>query len=121
MNKSEMTRVGEYTEEFNTITGQSLPCGPIYKSPGLIKHVSGHHPGTEGNVALIPHVIADPDYIGKHPNEADSIELIKTFSGNVMVCVKLDRQEDYLYVASVYEISNKKISNRLYSGRLKKR
>ena len=121
MHKSEMTCVGEYTEEFNTITGQTLPCGPIYKSPGLIKHVKEHHPGSEGNVDLIPRIVAEPDYVGKHPKEADSIELIKTFSDNVMVCIKLDRQEDYLYVASVYEISNKKICNRLHSGRIKKR
>ena len=121
MNKSEMTRVGEYIEEFNTITGQSLPCGPIYQSPGLLKHVKSHHPGSEGNIALIPQVIANPDFIGKHPKESDSIELIKTFANNVMVCIKLDQREDYFYVASVYEVSNKKISNRLHSGRIKKR
>lgn len=120
-NLSEMTCVGEYREEFNIITGQSLPCGPIYKSSGLIKHVKDHHPGSEGNVALIPQIIASPDYIGKHPNEPDSIELIKTFSNNVMVCIKLDKHKDYLYVASVYEISNRKICNRLHSGRIKKR
>ena len=120
MNKSEMTRVGEYVEQFNTITGQSLPCGPIYQDPGLLKHVQRRHPGTERNVALIPQIIASPDYVGKHPKEPNSIELIKTFSDNVMVCIKLDISGDYLYVASVFEVSNKKISNRLYSGRLKK-
>lgn len=120
MNKSEMSCVGEYVEKFNTLTGQSLPCGPIYQDRGLIKHVRSHHPGTEGNVALIPQIIAAPDYIGKHPKEPNSIELIKTFSGNVMVCIKLDVDNDYLYVASVFEVTNKKISNRLHSGRIKK-
>lgn len=120
MNRSEMTHVGEYIEKFNTITGQSLPCGPIYQSPGLLAHVRSHHPGEEGNIALIPQIIADPDYIGKHPKEPDSIELIKVFSHNVMVCIKLDAAENYLYVASVFEVKDKKISNRLNSGRLKK-
>lgn len=120
MNKSEMTRVGEYIEKFNTMTGQSLPCGPIYQDPGLLKHIQRRHPGSEGNLELIPQIIASPDLIGKHPKEQHSIELVKTFSENVMVCIKLDIDKDYLYVASVFEVNSKKINNRLHSGRLKK-
>lgn len=120
MDKSKMVCVGEYIENFNTATKQSLPCGPIYQSPGLAKHVQNRHPGSEGNIALIPQIIASPDYIGKHPKEPNSVELIKTFADNVMVCVKLDIDNDYLYVASVFEVSDKKINNRLHSGRLKK-
>lgn len=119
MNRSEMTRVGEYIERFNILTGQSLPCGPIYQSPGLIAHIKSHHPGQEENLLLIPQIIAAPDYIGKHPKEPDSIELVKIFSNHVMVCIKLDTGKNYLYVASVYPVSDRKISNRLNSGRLK--
>lgn len=36
-----------------------------------------------------------------------------------MVCIKLDQKNDYLYVASVYEITESKLQNRLRSGRLK--
>lgn len=120
MNKSGMSRVGEYVERFNAITGQSLPCGPIYQDSGLLKHIQKRHPGSEGNIDLIPSIIANPDFVGKHPKEPNSIELVKTFSDNIMVCIKLDIDDGYLYVASVFEINSKKINNRLHSGRLKK-
>lgn len=113
-------RVGEYIDKFNTLTGQNLPCGEIMQSVGLASHVQKHHPNETGNVALIPSIIAAPDYVGQNPKEADSIELVKVTSANVMVCVKLDAKDGYHYVASVYEISNGKLQNRINSGRLKK-
>lgn len=112
--------VGQYTEEFNTITGQALPCGEILQSDGLATHVRKHHPNEVGNIDFIPTIIAEPDYIGQNPKEPDSIELVKIISANIMVCVKLDRKHGYHYVASVYEISNGKLQNRIQSGRLKK-
>lgn len=39
---------------------------------------------------------------------------------NVMVCIKLDAKENYLYVASIFEITASKLNNRINSGRLKK-
>lgn len=111
--------VGHYIEKFNTLTGQQLPCCDIVQSDGLAVHVKKHHPGEVGNISLIPQIISSPDYIGKNPKEPNSIELVKVFGANVMVCVKLDTNNHYHYVASVYEISNGKLQNRLKSGRLK--
>ena len=121
MKTSEMTRVGEYVEEFNTITGQSLPCGPIYQDPGLIKHIQKRHPDGLANLERIPEVISSPDYIGRNPSEPDSIELVKRFDDNVMVCVKLDKHEKYLYVATVFDLKQIKLDKRINNGRLKKR
>lgn len=112
--------VGYYTEKFNTLTGQALPCCEIMQSDGLAVHVQKHHPNEYGNIELIPSIIAEPDYIGQNPKEPDSIELVKGVDANVMVCVKLDKKHGYHYVASVYEISNGKLQNRIQSGRLKK-
>lgn len=111
--------VGQYIEKFNKLTGQQIPCGDIYQSVGLVTHVRNHHPGKEGLVALVGDVIRSPDYIGKHPKEPNSIELVKKISGNAMVCIKLDTKRNYLFVASVFEISEGKLKNRLNSGRLK--
>lgn len=111
--------VGEYTDVFNMLTNQSLPCGPIYQSSGLSVHIQKRHPNEMGNLAHVADVIASPDYIGKHPKEPDSIELVKRLSANVMVCVKLDSVRNRLYVASVFEITEAKVKNRLSSGRLK--
>lgn len=113
-------RVGDYIDEFNMLTGQKLPCGEIMQSPGLAMHVKKHHPAETGNVALIPSIITEPDYVGHNPKEPDSVELVKVFDANVMVCVKLDAKNGYHYVASIYEISSSKLTNRINSGRLKK-
>lgn len=119
MDKSSLSVVGYYRADFNVITGQKLPCGPIYQSAGLAVHIIKRHPNELGNLSSVSAIIAAPDYIGKNPKEPDSIELVKVLSANVMVCVKLDTKEGYLYVASVYEISQGKLQNRLNSGRLK--
>lgn len=117
---SKLIPIGNYTQKFNTLTGQSLPLGIIYQSPGLLTHVQKRHPTEVANLAHVPNIIQSPDYIGKHPKEANSIELVKVLQGNVMVCVKLDARAGYYYVASVFEISNSKLQKRLNSGRLKK-
>ena len=112
--------VGKYIERFNTLTRQSIPCGPIYQSSGLLGHITKRHPGKESYLRHVREIISFPDYIGKHPHEPNSLELVKILDQNVMVCIKLDTQKNYLFVASVYEISKSKLENRLYSGRLKK-
>lgn len=117
---NKLFEVGKYVEKFNTLTGQTLPCGPIYQSSGLQKHVKKHQKEKASIMSDIPIVIQRPDYIGCHPKESNSVELIKKFAENVMVCVKLDSKNGYLYVASVYTVSESKLNNRLNSGRLKK-
>lgn len=112
--------VGEYIEKFNMLTGQNLPCGQIVKSSGLYKHVKKHHPEQVSNLLLVPQIISSPDYIGHNPKEPNSIELVKVLSENVMVCVKLNADAQYHYVASVYAISDGKLQSRIRSGRLKK-
>lgn len=116
---AQMKPVGQYTERFNQLTGQNLPVGDIYQSVGLAAHVQKRHPGEIGNVSVIPIVISNPDYVGHNPKEPDSIELVKVLSNNVMVCVKLDKSQNYLYVASVYNITNAKLQKGIQSGRLK--
>ena len=120
MGSDKLFKVGDYIQAFNDMTGQSLPCGPIYQSAGLQVHIRKRHPDELRNLSKIPDILKSPDYIGKHPREPSSIELVKDLGENVMVCVKLDADENYLFVASVFEISNGKLNNRLNSGRLKK-
>jgi len=110
--------VGTYSERFNTLATAALPCGPIYKSSGFAAHIKKRHPGYETYIARIPEIITSPDYIGHNPNESDSIELIKVFSENIQIAIKLDRKKGYLYVASLYDVKQSKIDRRLASGRL---
>ena len=112
--------VGEYIQAFNELTDQDIPCGKIYQSSGLETHVRRHHPGETDLVQHVPDVIKEPDYVGKHPKEGQSIELVKRIDKNVMVCIKLDSKNGYLFVASVFSITEGKLNNRLKSGRLKR-
>lgn len=72
-------------------------------------------------IDYIPDIIDNPDYIGVNPNEngTDSIELIKRYRDNVMIGIKLDKENDYLYVSTMHDIQESKIQRRLYSGRIK--
>lgn len=115
-----MKLVGQYTDRFNQLTGQSLPIGGIYQSDGLLAHVQKRHPADVGNLSHVPSVISAPDYVGHNLNEPYSIELVKSLGDNIMVCVKLDLKTNCHYVASVYTITNAKLQNRIQSGRLKK-
>ena len=117
--EEDLIEVGEYIERFNELTGQEIPCGPIYQSHGLAIHVKNHHPGEESVLDHIEEVIEQPDYVGKHPKEENSVELVKQIDGNIMVCIKLDVRNGYLFVASMFKISNGKLNNRIHSGRLK--
>ena len=64
-----------------------------------------HHPEIKDSIMLnIPNIISSPDYIGKNPKEPNSIELVKDIGKNTKVCVKLDTKNEYLYVASIFEI-----------------
>jgi len=111
--------VGKYVEKFNELTGQNLLTGPIYQASGLATHIKKHHPTIVSNIGYIPDIIAHPDYVGRNPKEPDSVELVKCITDNLMVCVKLDQNNGYFYVASLFDITDGKLANRLKSGRLK--
>lgn len=116
----ELIPVGEYREFFNKQLDISLPTGIIYRSSRLINHIQRRHPDFVGYMDKLPEILLNPDYIGKNPKEPDSIELVKVFSDNILVAIKLDVKNNYLYVASLYNISDGKLHNRIHSGRLKK-
>lgn len=114
-----MDTVGRYKEEFNKQLNINLPIDDIYQSDGLIIHIKKRHPGLEKYMSDIPDIIKNPDYIGVNPKETDSIELIKILDDNILVAIKLDKNDNHLFVASLYNISNSKLQNRLNSGRIK--
>ena len=119
MSNSALKAVGEYIERFNELTGQSIPCGTIFQSAGLEVHIRKHHPNIVHEMGQIPAILSAPDYVGQNPKETNSIEVVKRLSTNLMVCVKLDLVRGYLYVASLYDITDAKLEKRLKTGRLK--
>jgi hypothetical protein len=65
-------------------------------------------------------IIEEPDYIGlyKLTENGTHIELIKKVDLNILIGIDIDNERDYIYVSTMYPISEGKINNKLYSGKL---
>ena len=119
---NKMLIMGEYKPMFNDVLGISIEPQIIFRSAGLLAHmIKRKHFKCLRYIDFIPDIIANPDYIGINPNEKDgeSIEFIKRYGVNVLVGVKLDSKNNYLYVSTVHDIQESKLERRLYSGRIK--
>jgi len=119
--KEDLLRVGSFMEKFNNVLGTNMEPLEIFRSKGLPAHmVKRKHYKCLKYIDYIPDIIANPDYIGINPNESgDSIELVKRYEDNVLLGIKLDTEGQYLYVSTMYDVQESKVSRRLHSGRLK--
>lgn len=109
--------VGRYIDTYNRVLGIQLPCNTIFQSGGLFTHISKRHPECLKYIDKINDIISNPDYLGVNPKEENSIEFVKRYSDNILVAVKLDSGNNYLYVASLYKISEGKLERRIHSKR----
>ena len=119
--KDELIRVGKYNKELNDILNINIEELEIYRSKGLPTHmVKRKHYNCLKYIDYISEIISEPDYAGINPNEkGTSLELVKRYSNNVMIGIKLDTDGEYLYVSTMHDIQESKIQRRLFSGRLK--
>lgn len=120
--KDELLKVGSFADKFNVILGTDIEQLDIFRSKGLPAHMlKRKHYKCLKYIDYIPDIIANPDYIGINPNESgDSIELVKQYEDHVLLGIKLDMDGRYLYVSTMYDVQESKVSRRLHSGRLKK-
>ena len=118
MYKKQLKPVARYRNEYNIILNIDLPCTDIYISDGLHKHILKRHPDCISYINRVDDILLNPDYIGENPKEKNSIEFVKCYSENILVAVKLDIKDEYLYVASVYDITDSKLQRRIKSKRL---
>ena len=104
------------------LVNSKLKNGIIYQAPGFIKHIKKKHGDFLKYVPFIPDMITNPDYVGIHPGKPNSIEYVKIYDDNILLSLELynDNKEEYLYVSSLYDISDAKLKNRINNGRLKK-
>lgn len=120
MEDKSLIKVGTYNSTFNQILGINMPILDIFRSKGLPSHMlKRHHEKCLKYIDFIPDIIKTPDYIGINPNEPNSIELVKQYKDNVMIGIKLDINNNYLYISTMHDIQESKIRRRLHSGRLK--
>lgn len=102
--------------------------GTIYASDGAIKHIKKRH-GNHLNKKVIENlfdymkeIIDSPDYIGVFKEQDDwiRVEFIKKFDSYILIGIDIREKVDYIYVSTMYPISERKIYNKLYSGKLLK-
>ena len=100
--------------------------GVIYASPGVLKHIIKRH-GRQfdkrtrtGILEWMKKILDDPDYIGIYKNDEGqtAIEFIKKAYTNLLLGVEVDEEKQYIYVTTMYHITDRKIENRIYSGKL---
>ena len=113
--------VGQHIEKVNQVLNVELLTGDIYMYPGFPKHIKKSHKDCLPYIKDIPDIISNPDYVGINPSEPDSVEYIKIYKNNILLSVNLckDKDENYLYVSSLYDISDAKLNSRIKSGRFK--
>ncbi|SHI58463.1 hypothetical protein SAMN02745163_00428 [Clostridium cavendishii DSM 21758] len=118
--------VGEINKELAQ-TAEFEYYGEVYMSPGVIKHIMKKHKNnledyvTNNIIDYIKLIIRKPDFVGKHPKKVGtSIELVKKIEQNLLLAIDVDLDEHYIYVASLYPITEAKLISRISSGRVKK-
>lgn len=118
-------RVGYLKERMAKNLGVKF-TGTIYASQGVIKHIKKRHgkhlsKKIVGNlIEFMRYIIEEPDYIGvyKLTENGIHIELIKKIDTNILIGIDIDNERDYIYVSTMYPITEWKINNKLYSGKL---
>lgn len=113
--------MGNYNQSFNEILDIDIKYDTIYRSKGLPAHMlKSNHAKCLKYIDYIPEIISNPDYVGINPNEEDqTIELVKRYRDNILLGIKVDKNKEYLYVSTMFDIPESKIQRRLHSGRLK--
>lgn len=66
------------------------------------------------HIALIPDIIENPDYIGKHPND-NSIQYIKRINELMIVAIRV-KEKGHLALRSAYPLREKQLENYIESG-----
>lgn len=68
----------------------------------------------------ISELLEKPTYIGINPREKGrSIEYVIQLDENVLIGIELDYKKEYFYIATMHEISELKLNQRIKNGRLK--
>ena len=87
----------------------------------LRKHLEKrNHDNMIKYLSRISELLENPDYIGINPREKGrSIEYVIQLDENVLIGIKLDYKNEYFYIATMHEISELKLNQRIKNGRLK--
>ena len=87
----------------------------------LKKHLEKrNHDNMIKYLSRISELLENPTYIGINPREKGrSIEYVIQLDENVLIGINLDYKNEYFYIATMHEISELKLNQRIKNGRLK--
>ena len=87
----------------------------------LKKHLEKrNHDNMIKYLSRISELLENPTYIGINPREKGrSSEYVIQLDENVLIGIKLDYKNEYFYIATMHEISELKLNQRIKNGRLK--
>lgn len=118
------TRVSKLHSKTAKLAGFSY-YGDVFASPGVYKHIRKRHFKQLGqNIIdnlnpIIKSILSDPDFVGHNPTKSKtSIELVKKCGPFILLALEYDVEKNYIYVSSLYPLTEGKILNRIHSGRL---
>jgi hypothetical protein len=115
--------VGVLTKEVITILNLSLE-EKIIIGQDKIRYVEKHkhkfpnYDEYKKHVESTPEVIASPDFVALHPN-GKSIEFIKRINKIMLIAVRI-KPQGFLWVKSIFSITEAKLKNYVLSGRAKR-
>lgn len=120
-------RIGYFKNNMADNLGIKI-TGTIYASPGVIKHIKRKHGKhlnkkiVENLIDYMKEIVDNPEYIGIFKNTDDiiSVQLIKKYERYILIGIEINRLRDYIYVSTMYPITDRKINNKIYSGKLKR-
>lgn len=101
-------------------------CGDVYASPGAINHIRKKHGRQlpkkmrEDILETIRRILESPDYVGmsKKYRRNGSIELVKKMDVILFLGLEIDIEDKYIFVATLYPMTESKMIGRINSGRL---
>ena len=87
----------------------------------LKKHLEKrNHDNMIKYLSRISELLENPTYIGINPREKGrSIEYVIQLDENILIGIKLDYKNEHFYIATMHEISELKLNQRIKNGRLK--
>lgn len=120
-------KVGRIDPKF-ALMSEFKYSGDIYMAPGVKRHIIKRHSHElasdilDNLVDYIEIIIKDPDYVGRHNTKevGTSMEYIKKIGDNLLLSIEVDLKNNYVYVSSLYPITDSKIQRKLQNGKLKK-
>ncbi|MGN0144174.1 MAG: hypothetical protein ACI398_04275 [Clostridium sp.] len=119
-------KVGKIKESIRDNLGLDVPK-TVYASPGVIKHIKKRHGKQftkkvkDNIIDIIEKIIKDPEYVGAEYESGNicGIELAKIIDNIIIFLgLEIDREGEYIYVATMYPLTLSKLKARIYRSRL---